>query len=303
MSAIAAAAISTAATAASSLIQSSGKKRSQKRAYEYQRQLAEQQYQYQQEMYQQQLQDNRDNWEMENAYESPSAQKERLLEAGYSPSLYNNTGSSSSITAATAASPSQGSIGGDTSFDSPAQTYAAINSALKDQTSSQLVKTQTDYNKMQNEIADKTLTLAITALEKELQGNIDLANARTDNGVAQHQAAAESATYQNQEIQQWNEGIMTQKLYNTDGSDTEHGEGGLGYAAQKAQLEEVILQYAIDKANAMDFSNKQKEELVERVKALHYSNDLDEIFKKYEKVGGIAIPVLKLVFGMFRNDK
>lgn len=82
-----AAGISAAATGVSTAVNSSGRRKSQKRAYEYQRKLME----YQNEI-------ALKNWQLENEYNSPSAQMQRYQDAGLNPNLiYGQQNTSGSI--------------------------------------------------------------------------------------------------------------------------------------------------------------------------------------------------------------
>lgn len=82
-----AAGIAAAATGVSTAINSSGRRKSQKRAYEYQRKLME----YQNEI-------ALKNWQLENEYNSPSAQMQRYQDAGLNPNLiYGQQNTSGSI--------------------------------------------------------------------------------------------------------------------------------------------------------------------------------------------------------------
>lgn len=82
-----AAGIAAAATGVSTAVNSSGRRKSQKRAYEYQRKLME----YQNEI-------ALKNWQLENEYNSPSAQMQRYQDAGLNPNLiYGQQNTSGSI--------------------------------------------------------------------------------------------------------------------------------------------------------------------------------------------------------------
>lgn len=139
--------------------------------------------QFQERMYYQQLEDNRENWRMQNEYNLPSAQLQRLKDAGLNPLLMYGQGGVSNVVSSPASGASaphgaQASANFGTNFGQ-ALVQAALMKAQIQNISADTKQKVANANKMETETAGQVIQNEINQATKDLQ----IAKAKKDNDL------------------------------------------------------------------------------------------------------------------------
>lgn len=164
-----AAGISAAAGGASSGLGAAKGKRSQKRAYEYQSKLNEQAYQRNLQMMDYQNSLLRQNWDIENEYNSPAAQMERYKSAGLNPNLIYGQQNTAGSEIGTADAPDAAVLANNPYvYDKSVSPSAAVISSLGDSISTAVSNYQ-DSIKKTAQIEKLNGEVLLQEIEKDLK--------------------------------------------------------------------------------------------------------------------------------------